>query len=42
MRHWHRLPRQVTGVPSLEVFKARTDVALGSRTTAEGVERDEL
>jgi len=29
MRHWHRLPREAVDVPSLEVFKARLDGALG-------------
>ncbi|KGL88694.1 hypothetical protein N301_07790, partial [Charadrius vociferus] len=29
-RHWHRLPREAVDVPSLEVFKARLDVALGN------------
>ena len=28
--HWNRLPKVVVGVPSLEAFKARLDVALGS------------
>ncbi|KFQ26871.1 hypothetical protein N332_14871, partial [Mesitornis unicolor] len=28
--HWHRLPREVVDVPSLEVFKARLDEALGN------------
>ncbi|KFQ30289.1 hypothetical protein N332_10189, partial [Mesitornis unicolor] len=30
MRHWHRLPREAVDAPSLEVFKARLDEALGS------------
>jgi len=30
VRHWHRLPREAVGAPSLEVFKARLDGALGS------------
>ena len=29
-RCWHRLPRDVVDAPSLEVFKARLDGALGS------------
>jgi len=30
VRHWHRLCREVADAPSLEVFKARLDVALGN------------
>ncbi|KFQ40647.1 hypothetical protein N332_01576, partial [Mesitornis unicolor] len=30
VRHWHRLPRKVVDAPSLEVFKARLDRALGN------------
>ncbi|KFO76126.1 hypothetical protein N303_14944, partial [Cuculus canorus] len=30
VRHWHRLPREAVAAPSLEVFKARLGVALGS------------
>ncbi|KFO79013.1 hypothetical protein N303_02297, partial [Cuculus canorus] len=30
VRHWHRLTRAVVAAPSLEVFKARLDGALGS------------
>ena len=28
--HWNRLPKDVVGAPSLEAFKARPDVSLGS------------
>ena len=28
--HWNRLPKEAVDAPSLEVFKARMDVALGS------------
>ena len=28
--HWKRLPKDVVDAPSLEAFKARLDVALGS------------
>ncbi|KFV98144.1 hypothetical protein N326_13071, partial [Eurypyga helias] len=27
VRHWHRLPREAVDAPSLEVSKARLDVA---------------
>ena len=30
VRCWHRLPREVVDAPSLKVFKARLDWALGS------------
>ena len=30
VRCWHRLPREVEDAPSLEMFKARLDGALGS------------
>ena len=28
VRHWHRLPREVGGSPSLGVFRKHVDVAL--------------
>ena len=28
--HWNRLPKEVVDAPSLEAFKARLNVALGS------------
>ena len=28
--HWNRLPKEAVDAPSLEAFKARMDVALGS------------
>ncbi|KFU90685.1 hypothetical protein M959_05376, partial [Chaetura pelagica] len=30
VRHWHRLPREGVDAPSLKVFKARLDGALGN------------
>ena len=30
MTHWNRLPKEVVDAPSLEAFKARLVVALGS------------
>ena len=30
VKHWHRLPREAVDAPSLEVFKARLDGALGN------------
>jgi len=29
-RHWHRLPKEAVDAPSLGVFKARLDGALGN------------
>jgi len=29
-KHWNRLPKEAVDAPSLEAFKARLDVALGS------------
>ena len=47
MKHWNRLPKEAVGAPSLEAFKARLDVALGSLVcwlvtlhTAGGLELD--
>ena len=28
--HWNRLPKEAVDAPSLQAFKARLDVALGS------------
>ncbi|GAB0192071.1 triadin [Grus japonensis] len=49
VRHWNRLPREAVGAPSLEVFKARLDGALGnlvqqrvSLPMAGGLELDDL
>ena len=30
VKHWNRLPRESVAAPSLDAFKARLDVALGS------------
>ena len=30
VKHWHRLLRGVSGVPPLEILKARLDGAMGS------------
>jgi len=30
VKHWHRLPREVVDVPSLETFKVRVDEALSN------------
>ena len=47
--HWNRLPKDVVGAPSLEAFKARPDVSLGSLVwwlatlhIAGGLELDDL
>jgi len=31
VKHWNRLPREAVAAPSLAVFKARLDGALGGR-----------
>ena len=36
VKHWNRLPREVVDAPSLEAFKARLDVALGSLVWSAG------
>ena len=35
VRHWHRLPREAVGAPSLEVFKVRLDGALATWSSSE-------
>jgi len=47
--HWNRLPKEAVDAPSLEAFKARLDVALGSLVwwlvtlhTAGGLKPDDL
>ena len=30
VKHWNKLPKEVVDAPSLEAFKARLDVALGT------------
>ena len=30
VKHWNRLPREVVVAPPMDVFKAMTDVSLGS------------
>ena len=49
VKHWNRLPKEVVDAPSLEAFKARLDVALGSLvwwlvtlSMARGLELDDL
>ncbi len=36
VRHWNRLPRDVVDTPSLEIFKARLDQALGNLIQLQG------
>lgn len=36
MRQWNKWPREVMDTPSLEVFKARQDVALSDQVLVEG------
>ena len=36
VRHWHRLPREVVGSPSLEMFKKHGDVALRDVVSGHG------
>ena len=33
--HWHRLPRDIVGSPSLEMFRTRLDMVLGSLLKAD-------
>jgi len=49
VKHWHRLPREAVGAPSLEGFKSRLDGALSnliwwkmSLLMAGGLEPDDL
>ena len=47
VRQWNRLPKEAVDAPSLQAFKARLDVALGSlgcwlvTCTQQGLELDE-
>ncbi|MDK9581254.1 hypothetical protein QQA45_07145, partial [Sneathia sanguinegens] len=47
VRHWNRLPKEAVDAPSLEAFKARLDVTLGSlgcwlvTCTQQGIGTDE-
>ena len=36
VRYWNRLPKEVGGSPSLEVFKSRVDVALRDVVSGHG------
>jgi len=36
--HWHRLPTEVVGSPSLEVFKNRVDVAVRDVVSGHGAD----
>ena len=36
MTHWNRLPKEAVDAPSLEAFRARLDVALGSLVWSAG------
>ena len=36
VRHWHRLPREVVGSPSMRMFKKHRDVALRDVVSGHG------